>query len=221
MMTYPYIAYSKKINIEPVFKNLTGDPLVVDMSVTSPLFDTLDVRDQKGFQKLLENKMRDRFTWGVSSYLENRKTVLSQCPQMVEEQRFYHLGLDVIVPLGTLLHAPLDATVAESGYEAGEGNYGGHVLLMHQSPFFETFYSFYGHLNRKTLPAVNTAFTAGQPFASIGDFHENGNWFYHTHFQIITQKGVEQGYLSKGYCTARDLAVMDELCPSPLSLFKI
>lgn len=220
-MTYPYLAYNDAIDIQPVFKNLTGPPLEVDMSVSSPLFDTMDVRDQKGFQKQIEDMMTDQFTWGVSSYLENREIVLSQCPQMVEEQRFYHLGLDIIVPLGTPLHAPLDARVVERGYEAGEGNYGGHVLLQHESPFFETFYSFYGHLNREKLPAFGADFLAGEPFAYIGDFHENGNWFYHTHFQIITRKGIDQGYLSKGYCAARDLAVMDGLCPSPLSLFKI
>ena len=32
-------------------------------------------------------------------------------------------GLDVIVGLGTPLHAPLDATVAQSDYESGKGNY--------------------------------------------------------------------------------------------------
>jgi hypothetical protein len=220
MMRYPYIAYSKNIDIQPVFKNLTGDPLIIDMSVDSPLFDTIDVRDQKGFQKYLDKMMKDQFTWGVSSYLENRETVLSQCPQMVEEQRFYHLGLDIIVPLDTPLHAPLDATVMESGYEEGEGNYGGHVLLIHESPYFETFYSFYGHLNRERLPVIDTKVKAGESFAYIGNFHENGNWFYHTHLQAITQKGLDQGYISKGYCSAKDLAVMDLLCPSPLSLFK-
>ncbi|MBU2629875.1 MAG: hypothetical protein KKE61_14755, partial [Proteobacteria bacterium] len=71
------------------------------------------------------------------------------------------------------------------------------------------------------LPASGTLFKAGDPFAFIGDFHENGNWFYHTHFQVITQKGLDQGYLSKGYCSAGDLAEMDSLCPSPLSLFVI
>ncbi|MCP4681822.1 MAG: peptidoglycan DD-metalloendopeptidase family protein [Desulfobacterales bacterium] len=220
MMKYPYIAYSDKVDIQPVFKNLTGDPLIVDMSVDSPLFNTIDVRDQKGFQKCLDEMMKDQFTWGVSSYLENRAIVLSQCPQMVEEQRFYHLGLDVIVPLGTPLHAPLDARVMENGYEQGEGNYGGYVLLMHESPDFETFYSFYGHLNRRKLPAIGTQYKAGEAFACIGDFHENGNWFYHTHLQVITQKGLELGYISKGYCAAGDLAVMDLLCPSPLCLFK-
>ncbi|WP_299981029.1 hypothetical protein [Desulfobacula sp.] len=221
MMKYPYIAYSEKIKIHPIFKNLTGDPLVVDMSIYSTLFDTIDVRDQKGFQKHLDDDMKNRYSWGVSSYLENREIVLSQCPQMVEEQRFYHLGLDVIVSLDTPLHSPLDARVMESGYEAGEGNYGGHVLLMHQSPYFEIFYSFYGHLNRERLPAIGTEFSAGEAFSYIGDFHENGNWFYHTHLQVITQKGLEQGYLSKGYCAAKDLAIMESLCPSPLSLFKI
>jgi hypothetical protein len=54
-----------------------------------------------------------------------------------------------------------------------------------------------------------------------GVFHENGNWFYHTHFYVIIQKGYDLGYLSKGYSAAQDLAVMDSICPSPLSLFRI
>jgi hypothetical protein len=92
---------------------------------------------------------------------------------------------------------------------------------MHESPYFETFYSFYGHLNREKLPAQGEKFKAGEVFSHIGDFHENGNWFYHTHLQIITQMGFEQGYLSKGYCAAADLPRMDGLCPSPLSFFRI
>lgn len=220
-MRYPYIAYSSQIDIQPVFKGLEGDPLIVDMSESSRIFDDMDVRDQKEFQRRLDEMMTDRFSWGVSSYLENRETVLSQCPQMVEEQRFYHLGLDIIVPLDTPLHAPLAATVAHTGYEEGEGNYGGHVLLAHKSDRFETFYSFYGHLNRDRLPEKGARLNAGEVFAYIGDFHENGNWFYHTHLQVLTQKAVDLGYISKGYCTAELLCEMYSLCPSPLSLFRI
>lgn len=220
-MRYPYIAYSDKVTIEPVFRNLTGDPLVVDMSDSSRIYDGIDVRDQRAFQAILEDMMTDGYTWGVSSYLENRSKALSQCPQMVEEQRFYHLGLDVIVDVGTPLHAPLDAVVMQAGYEAGDGNYGGHVLLAHDSEHFERFYSFYGHLNRDKLPPEGAVIKAGQPFALIGDFHENGNWFYHTHLQVITQAGLDAGYISKGYCPAGDLAVMDRFCPSPLSLFRV
>lgn len=220
-MRFPYIAYSDKVTIKPLFKNLTGEPLILDMSVNSTLFDTDDVRNQEKLQKFLDGVMKDKYRWGVSSYLENRQVLLSQCPQMVEEERFYHLGLDIIVPLGEPLHAPLSAVVQESGYEEGEGNYGSYTLLKHESPYFKTFYSFYGHLNRERLPATGTKLKAGEVFSYIGDFHENGNWFYHTHLQIITTKGLEQGYISKGYCAARDLGQMDELCPSPLPLFRI
>ncbi|MCK5311954.1 MAG: peptidoglycan DD-metalloendopeptidase family protein [Desulfobacteraceae bacterium] len=218
-MKYPYLTYSKNVQLKPVFKNLTGDPLIVDMSVNSKIFENIDVRDQKGFQNYLDNQMKEKFCWGVSSYLENREIVLSQCPQMVEEKRFYHLGLDIIVPLHTPLYSPLDSVVKETGYEEGEGNYGSYVLLMHESEYFETFYSFYGHLCKDRLPFSGQNFKAGEQFALIGDFHENGNWFYHTHLQVITQKGLEKGYVSKGYCSSQDLSVIDELCPSPLSLF--
>ena len=221
MNRYPYIAYDDRIKIQPVFKNLTGEPVIVDLSDSSPYFETVDVRNQKQFQAMLDKNMEGRHTWGVASYLENRAKVLADCPQMVEEQRFYHLGLDIIVPLGTELFAPLAGVVAHSGYEAGEGNYGGNVLLRHESPYFETFYSFYGHLNKERLPEVGTSVAASEIFAYIGDFHENGNWFYHTHLQILTQKAYDRGYVSKGYCSAGDLSEMDSLCPSPLSLFCI
>jgi hypothetical protein len=219
-MYYPFLLYSRKIDHRPIFADLVGDPYVANLSPGSPLLESIDVRDQKGFQRMLEEKMGTTFRWGVAPYLERRDTLLGDCPQMVAERRFIHLGLDVIVELGTPLHAPLDASVAECGYEGGEGNYGGYVLLRHTSPNFETFYSFYGHLCKDCLPAVGETFAAGTAFAEIGDFHENGNWFYHTHIQVITEKGLERGYLSKGYCGQADLADMNDLCPSPLQLFK-
>lgn len=220
LIPYPYMAYSDKIRIKPIFQDLTGDPLVLSLSPDSPIFDLVDIHDPQAFQKFLDAWMKDHYTFGLASYLENRKTLLSSYPQMKEEERFFHLGLDILVQMGTPLCAPLDGIVAVSGYEAGDKNYGAHVLLMHESPHFETFYSFYGHLNRVKLPPIGRKFTAGETFAFIGDFHENGNWFYHTHLQIITQKGLDEGYLSKGYCTVKDLAGINDLCPSPLPLFK-
>lgn len=220
-MRYPYLFYSDTRPHRPVFEGLHGDPLVVDMSSGSELLKGLDPRDQAGFQKILEREMQGGgYQWGVASYLENRENLLADCPQMVADQRFFHLGLDVFVGLGTPLHAPLEAVVQETGYETGEGNYGGYVLLKHQGDF-ETFYSFYGHLCKDRLPEHGTRLAAGEAFAEIGDFHENGNWFYHTHIQVITALGLEQGYTLKGYCSKDDLAVISELCPSPLPLFII
>ncbi len=195
-------------------------PLVLDMSDGSDLYEKVDVDDQRAFQALLDSMMKDQRSWGVSSYLENRSHALSQYPQMVEEKRYYHLGLDIIVPIDTPLHAPLRSVVEDSGYEEGPGNYGGYVLLRHDSDVFETFYSFYGHLSKTGLASPKTEFDAGQAFALIGDYPENGNWFFHTHLQIITQKGLDEGYISKGYCSAQDLADMNTICPSPIPLFK-
>ncbi len=220
-MHYPFLLYSRKVDHQPLFKDLRGDPYIADLSKNSALLREIDLRDQRGFQRIIEGKMGSHYSWGLSAYLENREALLSDCPQMVAEKRFIHLGLDIIVPLGTPLHAPLDSSVAESGYESGEGNYGSFVLLKHDNPNFQTFFSFYGHLRRSSLPEIGKTFAAGEPFAEIGDFHENGNWFYHTHLQIITKKGLELGYISKGYCNEKDLAEMDKLCPSPLLLFKV
>ena len=218
-MQYPFLLYSQRIQHRPVFEGLRGDPYVADLSLTSPLLAGLDTRDQKQFQAVLDEKMGAAHPWGLAPYLERRDTLLSDCPQMVSEQRFFHLGLDVIVPLGTPLHTPLDATVAASGYESGEGNYGGHVLLKHENLLFETFYSFYGHLNKDRLPPDGRQLAAGDRFAEIGDFHENGNWFYHTHLQVITRRGLDLGYMTKGYCAGEDIAEMNAVCPSPIPLF--
>lgn len=220
-MYYPFLLYSKKVKHRPVFPGLKGDPFIADLSNNSPLLKGMDVRNQKEFQQVLDDKMGSEYRWGVSPYLEQRDILLGDCPQMVADKRFIHLGLDVIVGLGTPLHAPLDATVAESGYERGEGNYGGYVLLKHESPSYETFYSFYGHLCKDRLPEAGKTFPAGTAFARIGDFHENGNWFHHTHIQVITVKGLEMGYVSKGYCTEKDLVEMNDLCPSPIPMFTV
>ena len=121
-MYYPFLLYSTKLKHRPVFPGLKGNPFIADLSMNSSLLQGLDVRDQKELQRVLEEKMGSEYSWGVSPYLERRDTLLRDCPQMVAEQRFIHLGLDVLVGLGTPLHAPLDATVAESDYESGEGN---------------------------------------------------------------------------------------------------
>jgi hypothetical protein len=221
-MYYPFLLYSRGLRLRPIFEGLKGDPFIADLSTESPFLMDADPRDQTRLQRLLEEHMTAAdCSWGLSPYLERRETLLADCPQMVAENRFIHLGLDIIVPLGTPLQAPLAAVVAASGYESGEGNYGGYVLLEHAGPNFATFYSFYGHLSRDRLPPVGQAVSAGAPFAAIGDFHENGNWFHHTHLQIITRQGLEQGYLSRGYGCKADMVAMHDLCPSPVPLFCI
>ena len=221
MKRYPYLVYCDAHRPRPIIAGLRGDPYVIDLSFRNPDLAAMDVRDQRSFQKRLDAAMAaGGHTWGLSGYLERRDSLLRDCPQMVSENRFYHLGLDIIAPCGTALHAPLAATVADIGCEAGDGNYGGYVLLEHAGQDLETFYSFYGHLSRADLPSEGRRLGPGEPFARLGDFDENGNWFHHTHLQVITAGGLRRGYRFKGYCAPEDLPELEELCPSPLSLFR-
>lgn len=217
-MIYPYCLYNENIRHSPIFQ-VHGDPFHIDLSFRSKWIESMDITDQKRFQTFLEEKMGPRYSWGFSGYLERRDTILSHYPQMRSEKRYYHLGVDIIVPLGTDCHAPLRAVVAEAGYEEGQGNYGGYVMLRHEGDF-QSFYSFYGHLNRQALPEKGTLLQPGDAFAKIGDFHENGFWFHHTHLQVITEQGLVRGYGLKGYCSEKDLGDINDLCPSPLPLFR-
>ena len=158
-------------------------------------------------------------TTAVSGYLEDRTPVLKKYPQMVKEKRIYHLGVDVSAPLGTELYAPLNGEVVMAEYEEGDGNYGGMIVLKHNVNGV-VFYSLYGHLNRSILPALGTEFKRGEKFAKLGDFNENGNWFYHTHLQVLTEDGYTNGWAHKGYCSLNDIITIDRYCPNPIFMLK-
>lgn len=219
-MRYPYCLFREGLQLRPIF-DLRGTPCLIDLSETSRHRPHMDASEPRTLQKAIAADMRGRCDWALGAYLERRATLLQDCPQMVAEERYYHLGLDIIVPVHTELHAPLEATVEETGYEAGEGNYGGYVLLKHRVAGSRTFYSFYGHLETDSLPETGLELPAGAVFARIGDFHENGNWFHHTHLQILTEEGLRQGFKLKGYASAADLALIHEYCPDPVPLLKV
>lgn len=218
-MRYPYFLRSEESLLYPLFGDLNrGTPSIFDFSDDNPDTLVLDERDQEMMSEYIQNQLKnDGRSWGIGRYLEKRANLLRFFPQMIEQKRYYHLAADITAPLGSSLYAPLAGTVERSGFEPGEGNYGGFILLKHEGDF-ETFYSFYGHLNPDSLAKTGAFIDQGKPFARIGDFHENGNWFHHTHLQIITQKGYEQGYHSKGYCDQPVLETIEELCPNPLFL---
>ena len=149
-----------------------------------------------------------------TGYLEYRRDLLKDCPQMAQEGRYYHLGIDVAAPSGTSLYAPSDAEIVVSEYEAGAWNYGGVVVLRMGNQ-----YVLFGHLNPETLLSVGTMLLKGQKFAELGDESCNGGWFEHLHLQVLTQRGMDEGWMHKGYCSAADLPEMPLLCPDPAFIF--
>ncbi|PIR48267.1 hypothetical protein COU80_04830 [Candidatus Peregrinibacteria bacterium CG10_big_fil_rev_8_21_14_0_10_55_24] len=190
-------------------------PFILDLSDQTPL-SSATLNDQAQLQQYIETTFYPAYQWGVATYLEYRSSLLSRFPQMAAEKRYYHLGVDIIAPLHTNVHAPAAGSVFFSGYEEGEGNYGGLVVLQHRDASGTPYYSLYGHLDKERLPQEGEHIEQGALFARMGDLTCNGHWFFHTHVQLLTQKAIDEGWIHRGYCTKEQLSTLDAYCPSPL-----
>jgi len=211
IMTYPYNILNE--DIYPLFDNqVTGLPLYINVVGAKPMSAEEAIEWRFG-----EIKKAGR-QWGYSGYLEDNSKQLKS-KTVFDGGRFMHLGIDLHVYLGIKLHAPLEGKVVVSEYEEGAGNYGGMTVLEHNVNG-SVFYSLYGHLSVKDLPKLGAIIKKGEAFASIGDVHENGNWAYHTHMQVLTEEGYNNGWVHKGFCTVADLTSIYKLCPDPSFLIR-
>ncbi|MDF2378992.1 MAG: hypothetical protein P1V18_02085 [Candidatus Gracilibacteria bacterium] len=220
-MEYPYSLLSQSLQPASFLgSEEMGQPYLFDYSENNPRLWEVDVADQFSFQQSIDTTLSQfGAQWGIAGYLERRASLLRNLPQMVEEERFFHLGVDIFLPQDFMLHLPLRGEVVQQGYEEGKGNFGGFVLIRHDMGTSH-FYSLWGHLRLDSLPQVGSVVERGMPFAQVGDMSENGDWFYHTHLQVLTERGYKEGYLSKGYCRADLLPTIDQVCPSPLFLMR-
>ena len=201
----------------PIVGNLfENPPLHFSLCEDSEYYHLFANVSQCEFQKSLDDVvLQNGAEWFISDYLENREMLLKNYPQMQKEKRFYHLGIDIAAPCNTQLYTPHDCEIVESKYEDGEGNYGGVSVLKCQKPLVGIFYMLFGHLNPEKLIKVGTKLKKGDKFAQLGNMKQNGNWFYHTHLQVLTPKAYSEGWISKGYCRADDIATIREYCPNP------
>ncbi len=127
--------------------------------------------------------------YGLGSYGEKRSVYATDqfADSASPERRTIHLGIDVFAPAMTAVHAPLPGRVAHVTYNADPLDYGHTLILTHDTGGIP-FHTLYGHL-AGTLPRllqVGDTVAAGQVIAHLGDWHENGGWAAHLHFQIIT-----------------------------------
>src|SRR5258708_24559175 len=98
----------------------------------------------------------------------------------VDERRTIHLGIDLHVPAGTAIRAPLDAVVHSFANNAAALDYGPVVILRHSFLDFrgeaQEFFTLYGHLGVKSLAGlrVGQKIARGEKFAEVGETSENG-----------------------------------------------
>ncbi len=163
---------------------------------------------------------------GVGRYDEARGIYLSGLfgagERPTDERRTVHLGIDLFVEPGSVVHAPLEGVVHTLARNTAPQDYGPLVILRHQTDAGVPFFTLYGHLTVETLDglSVGQEVGAGQPIARVGTPPTNGGWTPHLHFQIILDL-LERGADFPGVAAASQRRVWTALCPDPNLLLGI
>lgn len=219
-----YLELTRSLDFRPfpLFGELLqGDPLIFDFSPANPRVAEYATDDYDRFQAQIFAELEaSAKSWGLGNYLEDRSGLLHRFPQMIEEGRVIHAGLDIIVREGQRLYAPLAATVHATGVDAGLGNYGGYVVLRHAMGQLN-FFSFYGHLNSEFQVEPGQSLAPGDPFGVTGEREDTGHWFSHTHLQILTERALTEGRMLQGYVRPADVPQLATLFPTPYPLFRV
>lgn len=162
--------------------------------------------------------------YGIGLYGENRSVYASdQFADMAShERRTVHLGIDVFAPAGTPVYAPLAGTVRHLTYQSDPLDYGNVLILEHDdgpAPYF----TLYGHLGG-SLPELLSEGARVQPgdlIAHLGDWHENGGWAPHLHFQIMTSMLEQSSGNFFGVGHAGLWGVWAQICPDPNMILRL
>ena len=143
-------------------------------------------------------------------------------PWKASDRRTVHLAIDVFAPAGTSMHAPLRGEVLIAEYRAGHLDYGGVIILRHETPDGDPFFTLYGHLNPEFLDQLHpgTVVEKGEAFCRLGDPSMNGGWAPHVHFQLaLTTEGIEADWPGVG--DPDEMYLWRAICPNPAALLNL
>ncbi|MEZ4972631.1 MAG: aminotransferase class III-fold pyridoxal phosphate-dependent enzyme [Cyclobacteriaceae bacterium] len=132
------------------------------------------------------------------------------------EWRTVHIGLDLFLPAGETVFAPIDGEVVSATDNAGDRNYGPTVILKHDILPELTFYTLYGHLSRHSIKKQKPGdkLKAGTPIATLGDLYENGGWSPHLHFQVMLDL-LDNEVDFPGVARPSVKEIWTSICPDP------
>lgn len=162
----------------------------------------------------------------VGSYAEPRAVYTAPAFRKgalaVSDRRSVHIAVDVFLPAGTPVHAPCDGVVDVVEFREAALDYGGMVVLRHQTPAGDAFWTLYGHLSRATVQAlrVGQRVTRGEQLGALGSPEENGGWDPHLHLQLaVLTDGMAGDW--PGVADPDDLAMWRAICPNPAALLNL
>ena len=96
-------------------------------------------------------------TVGIGRYLEARGVYAGgrlRRRRTRDEQRTVHVGIDLFLPAGEVVRAPLDGVVEASAECAADYDFGPMAILRHETDGGVPFWTLYGHLSRDSLPGL-------------------------------------------------------------------
>lgn len=208
-----------RLNAHPVIEGLRSMRIAhLDLSSSNARLQALPKTDSVAMTRFIDDELRllgaDA---GVGGYDEDR-TWYQRSPHFAAgtgEFRSVHLGVDIWVPEGTAVLAPIDGEVHSFRDNANYGDYGPTIVLVHQVGS-SIFHTLYGHLDRASLESLVAGRTvrAGERIGAIGGAGVNGDWPPHLHFQIIADmEGLAGDY--PGVATKSERARYLANCPDP------
>jgi hypothetical protein len=133
-----------------------------------------------------------------------------------------HLGIDLNVPAGTTVLAPVSGEVMHAvPCRALGGGWGGWFVLRADAPERGAKYVLLGHLAHAGLPQAGAHIARGTPVGVIGTPQENGGWYPHLHMQALSDEAWQAvqhapDALLDGYGYAD--ATLSRLFPDPAPL---
>ncbi|KIC18253.1 aminotransferase class III-fold pyridoxal phosphate-dependent enzyme [Leisingera sp. ANG-DT] len=143
-------------------------------------------------------------------------------PWKASNRRTVHLAVDAFAPAGKAMFAPLRGTVFVAEYRKGHLDYGGVIILRHETPDGDSFYTLYGHLDPEFLTRLKSGDVVekGEEFCRLGDPSQNGGWAPHVHFQLaLTTEGIEADWPGVG--DPDEMYLWRALCPNPAALLNL
>jgi murein DD-endopeptidase MepM/ murein hydrolase activator NlpD len=201
----------------------SGRVVVLDFSAANRELAGIDVNDAAAFTDHVFTRIRDAGAEaGIGRYGEDR-VVYRHSPLFdgARERRSVHLGIDLYLPAGTPVLAPLPATVHSFADNDRLGDYGPTVILAHEVGGL-AFWTLYGHLDRAALECLQPGrgIDRGEEIGRIGSAAENGGWPPHLHLQIISDIDDRTGDYP-GVAAPSERDEWTSRCPDPNLILRI
>ena len=191
--------------------------LVLDLSRDSPLLNAPDAdNSEPALTARIRRSMADAGVRVAVGRSDELRRPYQSARDDASDPRVVHLGIDLFVEPGMMVHAPIAGMVHDSGTSKSALGFGPAVVLRHQTGDGTAFFTLYGHLDREA-PIVcppGRVVAPGAQLGRIGTPDVNGGWTPHLHFQIIVDLlGLGRRFPGMGRLTQRD--AWRELCPNP------